>query len=147
VAEGTKPPNVPPEAIRWFELLFFGSLMIRAVEIPEFIAALTHGLAAAFFATIRLLLYLLLPLWLALLVSRNRSNGAKWGLILLLGLMLFGILTVILSGQLARLNFLLVPSSVLQGCAIALLFTASGRRWLNSKGMPSTDAELHDTFD
>ena len=139
--------SVPPETIRWFELLFLGSLMLRAVEIPEFIAALSHGLTSALFATIRLLLFLLLPLWLALLVSRNRSNGAKWGLILLVALTIVGILAVPLTGQTARLNLLLIPVALMQGGALVLLFTASGRRWLDSKGTLSTDAELQDTFD
>ncbi len=139
--------DLPPEAIRWFELLFFGSLMLRATEIPDFISALSNGLTATLFAIIRLLLFLLLPLWLALLVSRNRSNGAKWALMALVTLTILGIVAVLVTGQAARLNILLVPVCLLQGGAIALLFTASGRRWLDSKGSPSTDAELRDTFD
>ena len=139
--------SAPPEAIRWFELLFFGSLMLRAVEIPAFISALSHGLTASLFATTRLLLFLLLPLWLTLLVSRNRSNGAKWALILLVALTAVGILAVALAVQEADLNILLVPVVLMQSCALALLFTGPARRWLNREGSPSSGAELRDMFD
>jgi|GEM_PF-4592403 len=109
MADGAKPPGVPPETIRWFELLFFGSLMLRAVEIPQFISALSHGLAATISAGIRLFLTLLLPFWLALLVSRTRSNAAKWALVLLLALMMLGILAVYLTETSADLNILVLP--------------------------------------
>jgi len=147
MADGAKPPGVPPETIRWFELLFFGSLMLRAVEIPQFISALSHGLAATISAGIRLFLTLLLPFWLALLVSRTRSNAAKWALVLLLALMMLGILAVYLTETSADLNILVLPALLMQSCAIALLFTAPARRWLDNNDTPSTNPELRDTFD
>jgi hypothetical protein len=122
-----------PRSISVFEGLMLGSLLIGTV-----ISAMTYNeavsQAAAVVVTIIEIFVLLLMLFLVLLVSRKRSNVAKWVLIIvwLLGLVVYipaaaHFLTTGIVG------FLFVAQPTMQAVALYMLFTPDSKQWLQSK--------------
>ena len=129
-----------PSSIAWFERLYIGSLAIAAA-----------GMAAGWDATSRiptlylvigLALGLLLPLALVLLVSRMRSNIAKWVLILLFLIGLASNVAVYDPGANRTVDIVMLVTTAMQLLAVALLFTAPARAWLaGNAGTPGRTVE------
>jgi hypothetical protein len=135
-----------PESIRRFDLFFLASLALLAVgfviSFDATVATVQAQTAAkglqfgtGFTATIfALLLAIELVLWF--LISRRGVSLAKWLLVLLLIVDLFG-LPSLLTGDLSAPKMLSLLRIALEAVAIAFLFAADAKAWF--AGAPAED--------
>ena len=135
-----------PDSIIWFERLFLATLLIGLVHSAATwnesvaIASPAFVLAVQAFS-------IAVVLTLTLLVSRKRSNVAKWINVALFAVGLVGIVHLVATEKLLGSMLVTIAQTLMQGAGIALLFTASARAWLGRKDAPATEAELRQTFD
>jgi hypothetical protein len=135
-----------PESIVWFERLYLGSLLIGLVQavvewedsIREVPPAVVLAIDAFVFG---------LGITLTLLVSRKRSNVAKWVNVLLFALYLPLLLYAVVTEPSNVWTPVGFVETSMQATGLGLLFTASARAWLTSKAeqLPS-GAALEQTF-
>jgi hypothetical protein len=78
-----------------------------------------------------------LVLMLTLLVSRRRSNVAKWVLIVLFLIGLPGVIVLLANGLALGSPIITVFQTVLQAVGICLLFTPPARRWFRGDDVES----------
>jgi len=136
-----------PWSIVAFERLFLGALLIGAIHSAAKWDELVAMASPAFVLAVQVLTFGLVLL-LVLLVSRKRSNIAKWinvGLFVL-GLPMLG--AQFRSGLALGWPLVTIGQSVIQAIALALLFSPSARDWLNSgRARQKAAQELEQTFD
>jgi hypothetical protein len=137
---------VRPASIVWFEWLCIASLLISLFTVGPVFRAVGVG-ALPPLALIFIVLFAFgLPLLLALLTSRRRSNIAKWLFVILVS---FATALAIYDGLDSgawNWSLLGIVIWVLQLVTVALLFAPSAREWLTSKPLPDPD-QLEQTFD
>jgi hypothetical protein len=136
---------VRPASIIWFERLYVASLLISLFTIGPVFRAVGLGSLPPLTLMVIVLFAFGLPLLLALLTSRRRSNIAKWLFVIVVGL---GTALAIYDGVDSGAWKWSVPGILiwaLQIAAVALLFAPSARAWLTSKAEPAP--QLEQTFD
>jgi hypothetical protein len=136
-----------PESIRRFDLFFLASLAMLAVgffiSFDATVAAMQaqtaakglqvgSGFAIGLFAAV-----LAIDLLLWFFVSRKGSSVAKWLLVLLLVIDLFG-LPGLISGGLTAPRMISLLRIALEAVAIGFLFKADAKTWFS--GSPANDA-------
>lgn len=84
---------------------------------------------------------LVLMLVLTLLVSRRRSNVAKWIMIGLMGLGLPFVVGQLGSGMVLGWPLMTLAQTLIQIAALGLLFSPSARAWLSQRTMEPVHAE------
>jgi hypothetical protein len=136
-----------PKTIRWFEILYGAALVLLAI-----MSGLGWKYWAGEFGTniaaFAVAFTFLLPLVLALLLSRLRSRVAKWLLVVHLALSFATYLPVLVYGAIPRIAIEQALAYVLQLTAITLLFTPSARAWLKGLRAPPVSPEtLERTFE
>ena len=93
-----------------------------------------------------LALGVVLTLALVFLVSRRRSRIAMWAMVLLYAVGLTAYLPILGGGGEAAPTLVEIGLGLVQGAAIALLFTPSARAWLRADPAASSEA-LGRTFE
>ena len=129
-----------PKSIIRFERLYLGSLAIVLVIVAAAWSA-RPGIIPLDLLIPAFVGGVLLPGTLTLLVSRRRSNLAKWALVVVFATSLAANLANYRPGEL-RLSIVALVMFGLQIGAIALLFTRPSRDWLAGK-----DPSLTRTFE
>jgi hypothetical protein len=138
-----------PRSVTAFEWLNLGSIAIGLVEIFrrwDSLAPLVQrgGIAGLLLFGVTLLFSLGLVVVLTLLVSRRRSKVSMW---VLFGFLVLGTLGLILRPSrlisFTEHDIVYLVQTVMQIAAMALLFTASGRRWISGA---RAQGELTETF-
>lgn len=136
-----------PKQIVYFELIIFVTLALGLVQtylgrdgLMSKLAATGHGVG--YFITVDVCVFAVM-IGLTLLISRRRSQIAKW---ISIGLFILGLpaLFVIFSGgNLFGSASITVVQTIGQFVAYGLLFTPPARRWMSKKA-PTQD--LKETF-
>ncbi len=137
---------VRPASIIWFERLYLASFVLSLFTIGPVFRAVGVGFVAPLTLIFIVLFAFGLPLLLALLTSRRRSNIAKWLFVILMGL---GTALAIFAGvNSGAWNWTVLGILIwaLQIAAVVLLFAPSARAWLTSKALPDP-ARLEGTFE
>ena len=136
-----------PDSIVWFERLYLASIVISLFTVGPILRAVGIGSLSPLTVILIVLFSFGLPLLLALLTSRRRSNTAKWLFVILVGLgTALAIFDAVDSGA-WNWSALGILIWVLQIAAVALLFAPSARAWLSRKNAPAAEADLRETFD
>jgi hypothetical protein len=121
-----------PSAIRWFERLYLLSLLVSALGVLVVFSRLT-GLSARDHAGATLVAAITLCLYVALvlLVSRRRNRVAKWLVVALTAATaIFWLFFAVWANAAHTLDWPGLVQHLLQIAAVALLFTAPARAWL-----------------
>ncbi len=121
-----------PQTIVSFERIFLFTLLLGLVQVYFGWGSATQTASVGFALTVQIFTFCLL-VGLALLVSRRRSNVAKWILIALFTLGLPAFFGLISRGMLLGSVWIAVLQILGQLIAYALLFTASAHSWLNQR--------------
>ncbi len=136
--------RVRPASIVWFERLYLGSLLIGVVQSVIGWKDAIALASPAFLLTVQAVVFAFL-VGLILLVSRERSNVAKWINVVLFVLGLPVIVSLLVTEKQVGSALLAIVQTLMQGIGLGLLFTASARAWLGRT--PGAEAELRTTFD
>ena len=136
-----------PKSIIWFELLSIGAILISLIPMYQFLETMRNGAVSTPGVVGAVLVSLGLPLLLTLLVSRKRSNIAKWIYVLLMAVGFIAIARVLLTVGTADLDYVGAAVTVLQAVTVGLLFTGSARAWLGGTDTPDMRAEPQGTLD
>jgi hypothetical protein len=136
-----------PKSILWFELLSLGAILISLIAMYEFLEPMRIGAVSPLGMIGAAAISIALPLLLTLLVSRKRSNVAKWVYVVLMALGFIAIARVVLTVGTADLGYLGAAVTALQAASVVLLFAGSARAWLSGTDAPDSRAELEGTYD
>lgn len=128
-----------PSAIINFERLFGLSILLSVVQL-----ALQAGAQIGVIGPTTLLLIqaagVLLSLALMLLVSRRRSNIARWVLVVFTVLGVLGLLGGLMAGGGFAVSDLVgIAGVVAQAAAVAMLFSAGAREWFADSGASAAE--------
>jgi hypothetical protein len=125
-----------PLEIVWFERLIIGTLLLGALNSWLSWQQLASLRGPSFAIATQSLTFACL-LGLTLLVSRRRSNVAKWAFIILFVLGLPFSIRIELAGNLPGLRIIRYAQWAAQIFAYALLFRPASRRWFKKEPSPS----------
>ena len=118
-----------PAGIIWFERIMFGTLALGAIQSWLLWPSITSVAGPAFLLTVEAGVLAFFA-GLTLLVSRRRSNIAKWILIALAVVGFPFTVTHYLQGRYLGVPLIGLIQSVGQLLAYGLLFTDQSRKWL-----------------
>ena len=117
-----------PIEITWFERIIFVTLALGIIQSAVAWETLTSMASPVFVLGTQAFVFGLMAV-LTLLVSRRRSNAAKWISVALFVIGLPMMLKHAIAGQLAGMGMISVVQTAGQLAAYALLFTPAARRW------------------
>ena len=132
-----------PATISWFERLFLAALLVgllpQAANWKETLAKWSPAIILS-----GLTVLIGLPMLLVLLISRKRSNGAKRALAVFFAIAIpSDVASLFDSSRTSSWRLTMLTVLVMEGAAIALLFSRSARAWLTGK----PGSELRRTFE
>jgi hypothetical protein len=125
-----------PAEIIWFERLIIATLILGELNTWLAWPQLVEKTGPAFIIMVQLFTVAIV-LGLALLVSRRRSNIAKWISIALFALGSPFWLWQLLSGSLLGSPIISIIQVVGQVAAFTMLFTTASRRWFKKEAAPA----------
>lgn len=118
-----------PASIIWFERIMFGTLALGAIQVWLLWPSIVNVAGPAFILTVEAVVLTFFAV-LTLLVSRRRSNVAKWILIVLAVVGFPFTVRHYLQGLYIGVPLIGLIQSVGQLFAYGLLFTDQSRQWL-----------------
>lgn len=144
-----------PKSILWFERLFIASVVSATIDLfvhwqdytfdEEFDAQAQQIYAVVMMLGIVVSYAVQIALWY--FAAYRASNIARWILVIMAALSLFGIATYIQDYSGSELVFLIVTQSLVMA-SILCLFLGGSREWFRTKGAISSNQteELSDVF-
>ena len=136
-----------PASIVWFERLYLGSLVMGLVDDFVYWDGSFAIVYARRFLPLQCFKFGLLVL-LCLLVSRRRSNAAKWAIVIVFAASLSFFILDLISGVLSGSSVAAIGETLLESIALGLLLTESAKDWLARRPVRlSTEASLKHTFE
>ena len=136
-----------PKSITWFERLSLGAILISLIPMYQFLEPMRIGAVSPLVMMTAVVISLGLPLLLTLLVSRKRSNVAKWAYVVLMAFGFIAFARLLLTVGAADLDYVGAAVAALQAASVGLLFAGSARAWLGRADMADSQAERQGTSD
>lgn len=126
-----------PRSIVWFEWLYVATLVVGGIQSAVGWPRLRMLANMSFILTVQVITFAVILL-LVLLVSRARSNVAKWLLVFGVALGLPVLYQAVRSGHFSGILILTAVQTLAQIVAMLLLFTPEAQDWMHNRTRVAT---------